>query len=137
MYQLHPTLATDTIAVGKLTLCDVLLNNNNHYTWLILVPRRNAIREIYELAVTDQLQLLKEINWVTQQIATHTKADKMNTAAFGNMVPQLHIHIIARHTTDPAWPQPIWAAMSSEPYLKTTQKELVEKLRILLELSEP
>lgn len=135
MFQLHPTLATDSIFVGNLTLCEVRLNNNHHYTWLILVPRRKAIREIYELSQADQIQLLEEINWVTKKLANFTQADKMNTAAFGNMVPQLHLHVIARHTTDKAWPQPVWAAMTSAPYPIKQQTDLIKQLQLILALN--
>lgn len=90
MYQLHPVLANDTFYVGKLSLCDVLLMNDSRYPWLILVPRLSDIREIYELSAQDQQQFWQESSWVAEKLAAYTQADKMNVAALGNMVPQLH-----------------------------------------------
>lgn len=108
MFTLHPTLASDCFQMGKLSLCEVLLHNNATYPWLILVPQRTHITEIYDLSEEDQIQLHREISLTTKHLQAYTCADKMNIAAFGNQVPQLHIHIIARHHNDPAWPQPVW-----------------------------
>lgn len=136
MYHLHPTLAADTFYLGRLTLCDVLLMNNSSYPWLILVPRRAAIREIYELDPDDQALFSQESNEAAQKLAAYTKADKMNVAALGNMVPQLHLHIIARYTTDAAWPQPIWLNPAPTPYDPEKKQQLITALRTLLGIQE-
>lgn len=133
MYHLHPTLAADTIYLGHLTLCDVLLMNDSHYPWLILVPRRADIREIYELSEHDQQQLLQESSFVAKTMAAFSQADKINMAALGNMVPQLHLHIIARHTTDAAWPQPVWGKVPVKPYTEQQQQALTIHLSHLLQ----
>lgn len=135
MYHLHPTLAADTLYLGQLKLSDVLLMNNSSYLWLVLVPRRSHIREIYELNATDQAQLQRETSFVSEKIAHFSQAEKMNIAAFGNMVPQLHIHIMARHSTDPAWPHPIWLNPAPQVYESQTQQNLIQDLQQLLTLS--
>jgi diadenosine tetraphosphate (Ap4A) HIT family hydrolase len=116
MFQLHPRLAADTREVARLKLCRVLLMNDRRFPWLILVPERADIREIHQLSAPDRALLVEEIARVAQAMERFHKADKMNVAALGNQVPQLHVHIIARFTTDPAWPNPIWGKGSAEPY---------------------
>lgn len=129
MYHLHPTLAADTINLGQLSLCDVLLMNHRNYTWLILVPRRADIKEIYELSENDQHQLLKECSAIAEKLAVFTKAHKINVAAIGNQVEQLHIHIVARHHHDALWPQPVWGHSTPNPYSLSEQQSLVPELR--------
>lgn len=134
MYHLHPTLAADTIYLGQLTLCDVLLMNNSHYLWLILVPQRENIKEVYELLENDQQLLLKESSQISEKLAFYSKAHKINIAAIGNQVEQLHIHIVARHQHDLAWPKPIWGNTIPKPYSLIEQKKLTVELRELLTL---
>ena len=117
-FELHPQLAADTIEIGQLTLCRVLLMNDANYPWLILVPQRPGLREIFELNTDEQIQLIHESSRVAQLMHAHFKADKMNIAALGNMVPQLHIHHIARYKTDLAWPAPVFGAHPARPYPK-------------------
>jgi len=116
MFQLHPRLAADTRDVTRLTLCRVLLMNDRRFPWLILVPERADIREIHQLSAADRALLVEEIAQVAQAMERFHRADKMNVAALGNMVPQLHVHVIARFTTDPAWPNPVWGKGSAEAY---------------------
>jgi len=116
MFELHPRLVADTREVVRLPLCRVLLMNDRRFPWLILVPQRAGIREIHQLAAADRAALVEEIATVAQALEKLHKADKMNVAALGNMVPQLHVHIIARFTTDPAWPNPIWGRGTAEAY---------------------
>ncbi len=116
MFELHPRLAADTREVTRLALCRVLLMNDRRFPWLILVPQRADIREIHQLSAADRATLIEEIAKVAQAMERHYKADKMNVAALGNQVPQLHVHIIARFTTDPAWPNPIWGRGAAEAY---------------------
>ncbi len=108
MFQLHPTLAEDCIPLGRFTLCRVLLMNDANYPWFILVPEREGVEEIYQLSGKDQARLIQESSHLAQRLAETYTADKMNVAALGNLVPQLHIHHIVRYRSDPAWPQPVW-----------------------------
>ena len=114
-FHLHERLAADTAGVGSFPLCEVLLMNDSHYPWVILVPRRLGIREIHQLAETEQQQLMRESVFVAARMQAHFQADKMNVAALGNMVPQLHIHHIARFATDAAWPRPVWGLLPATP----------------------
>ena len=128
-FTLHPQLAADTIEVGQLACCRVLLMNDRRFPWLILVPARPSLRELFDLSGSDYEQTMAEVRDVSERLRDHTKADKINVAALGNMVPQLHIHIIARRTTDAAWPKPLWsAAGSAEPYKKDECDEVVRDL---------
>lgn len=128
MFTLHPRLAADTVVLGDFPLCQLLLMNDASYPWLILVPRRADIREVHELSDADQLQLIRESSWVSERLALQLQATKMNVANLGNMVPQLHWHVIARFEGDPAWPKPVWGQLPAEPY---TDEELLETLHIL------
>ncbi|WP_298720805.1 HIT domain-containing protein [uncultured Oceanisphaera sp.] len=107
-FELHPRLAADTIILGDLPLCRVLLAKDSRYPWLILVPKRADIREIHRLNEEEQLQLIRESCAVARLMETELAADKINVAALGNMVPQLHLHHVARFTRDAAWPDPVW-----------------------------
>ena len=115
-FTLHPQLAQDTHFVMDLPLCRILLMNEARYPWLILVPRRNGIREIHELLPAERLQLWEESDQVSRALTTLFQPDKLNIAALGNIVPQLHIHHIARFQTDAAWPAPVWGKFAPEPY---------------------
>lgn len=116
MFELHPRLAADTREVTRLPLCRVLLMNDRRFPWLILVPQRPEIREIHQLSPADRATLVEEIARVAQAMEKLHKADKMNVAALGNQVPQLHVHVIARFASDPAWPNPIWGRGTAEAY---------------------
>ena len=131
-FELHPQLAADTAPVGDLALCRVLLMDDANYPWLILVPRRPGLRESYQLSGTDGAGLWREVDAVAAKLAGHTGADKMNIAALGNQVPQLHIHCIARFETDPAWPRPVWGAVPRQRYDAERLAERLEGLRELL-----
>lgn len=132
-FTLHPQLQQDTLPIGDLPLCRVLLMNNRHFPWLILVPRRENIRELFELSVEDYAIATAEIRETAKQFQLHTKAHKMNIAALGNMVPQLHIHIIARFKNDAAWPKPVWGE-ASDPYEKTELPAVIAALQKTLGL---
>lgn len=116
MFELHSQLANDCIEVGDLTLCKVLLLNDRLYPWLILVPRREGVSEIFQLTEEDQIQLLTESSAVGKALMAYFSADKLNVAALGNMVPQLHVHHVLRYKTDPMWPKPVWGGVVAEPY---------------------
>ena len=128
MFQLHTRLAQDTLRVGNFPLCHLLLMNDTSYPWFILVPRRNGIREIFELEHYDQLLLLKESSHLSQVLNKVFQADKMNLAALGNMVPQLHIHHIVRYQTDQAWPNPVWGLFPAQPYAERARQEICAAL---------
>jgi diadenosine tetraphosphate (Ap4A) HIT family hydrolase len=132
MFELHPQLAKDCIELGNFPLSRALLLNDSHYPWVILVPRRINIREVFELDVADQRQLLIESSALSEMMAADFNADKMNIAALGNMVPQLHIHHIVRYETDLAWPNPVWGAVAAVPYNKDKLAVLLQNLRQLL-----
>ena len=110
-WSLHPTLEKDTISIGDLPLSRVLVIKDANYPWLLLVPRRPDAVEIIDLNEIEQAQLTTEINRVARALKEITKCDKLNVAALGNLVPQLHVHVIARRTSDAAWPRPVWGVM--------------------------
>jgi diadenosine tetraphosphate (Ap4A) HIT family hydrolase len=116
MFNLHPRLAADTLLLGDFPLSHCLLMNDMHYPWLILVPRQAGIREIFELTTEQQQQLLRESSWVSARLSQYFNATKINVGALGNMVPQLHLHVIARYENDAAWPGPVWGKHPAEPY---------------------
>lgn len=107
-WSLHPQLLKDTVEIGDLPLSRVLVIKDAHYPWLLLVPRRAGAVEIIDLGEVEQAQLMTEITRVSRALKDVTKCDKLNVAALGNAVPQLHVHLIARRTTDAAWPRPVW-----------------------------
>jgi diadenosine tetraphosphate (Ap4A) HIT family hydrolase len=115
---LHHQLASDHVAVGELALSRLLAVNAADYPWLILVPRRAGMSEIVDLGA-DAFPLMAEIALVSLTLKTVTRCDKINVAALGNLVPQLHVHIVARRKTDPLWPKPVWGA----PSLRTGDAE--------------
>ena len=110
-WSLHTQLQKDTIDIGDLPLCRVLVIKDAHYPWLLLVPRRDGAVEIIDLDEVEQGQLMTEITRVARAVKEITKCDKLNIAALGNMVPQLHVHIVARRTSDAAWPRPVWGVV--------------------------
>jgi diadenosine tetraphosphate (Ap4A) HIT family hydrolase len=107
-WSLSPHLERDTINIGDLPLSRVLIIKDANYPWLLLVPRRSNVTDITDLDEVEQGQLMTEINRVSRALKEISKPDKLNIAALGNLVAQLHIHIIARRTTDAAWPRPVW-----------------------------
>jgi diadenosine tetraphosphate (Ap4A) HIT family hydrolase len=129
MFRLHSRLQKDTHYIGDLTLCRLLLIDDATYPWFLLVPRRAEITEIYQLSDPDQQQLLRESSQLSAVLARTFKADKMNVAALGNVVPQLHIHHIVRYQNDPAWPDPVWGHQAPRPYSGTEASNLIESIR--------
>jgi diadenosine tetraphosphate (Ap4A) HIT family hydrolase len=107
-WSLHSQLKKDTIDIGDLPLCRVLVIKDANYPWLLLVPRRPGAIEIIDLDEVGQAQLMTEISRVARALKDVTKCDKLNIAALGNVVPQLHVHVIARRASDAAWPRPVW-----------------------------
>jgi diadenosine tetraphosphate (Ap4A) HIT family hydrolase len=132
-FALHPTLARDTIEVARLPLCRVLLMNDRRFPWLILVPELESIREIHELAPADRGALIEEIARAGEALACIFRPDKLNTGALGNLVPQLHVHVVARFAADAAWPGPVWGSGAAEPYPTGELEELRERLAATLQ----
>lgn len=114
-FQLHPQLAADTVVVRDLPLSLLLLMEDRRFPWFILVPREPDLTEIIDLDEDNRAQLWREIDIVARAVKTAFKADKLNVAALGNVVPQLHVHIIGRFRTDAAWPKPVWVSGPSNP----------------------
>jgi diadenosine tetraphosphate (Ap4A) HIT family hydrolase len=111
-WSLHSQLQKDTIDIGDLPLCRVLVIKDANYPWLLLVPRRAEVIEIIDLDEVGQAQLMTEINRVGRALKEVTQCDKLNIAALGNVVPQLHVHVIARRANDAAWPRPVWGVVA-------------------------
>ncbi|HTF98439.1 MAG TPA: HIT family protein [Cellvibrio sp.] len=128
MFELHPRLAQDSEVIGEFDLSLLLLSRDANYPWCILVPKREDIYEIHHLNEDEQLQLIRESCRLSEVMTSLFDADKMNVAALGNVVRQLHVHHIARFTDDPAWPQPIWGKLPSKAY---EQEEFVERIKRL------
>jgi diadenosine tetraphosphate (Ap4A) HIT family hydrolase len=131
-FELHPQLAADTFDVAKLRTSRVLLMNDARFPWLIVVPEVADLRDWHDVPNAMQTTVLEEVNRVSRTLKDQTGADKMNVAALGNQVPQLHIHVIARTETDAAWPKPVWGEGSAEPYTESARAELIAALRSAL-----
>lgn len=116
---LDPRLLQDGEVLGWFPLCQLLLMRDANYPWCVLVPMRENISEIYELNKTDQQQLCIESSTLAAFLSKTFNADKMNIAALGNVVAQLHVHHVVRYKNDPAWPAPIWGAHTARPYSET------------------
>jgi diadenosine tetraphosphate (Ap4A) HIT family hydrolase len=123
-FALHPTLARDTVEVARLPLCRVLLMNDRRFPWLILVPEREGLREIHDLPPAERSTLIEEIVLAGQVLARLVQPDKLNTGALGNLVPQLHVHVVARFATDAAWPGPVWGSGAAVAFAASGLEEL-------------
>ncbi|WP_262693345.1 HIT domain-containing protein [Kordiimonas aquimaris] len=132
-FELHPQLAQDSAHVTMLSLCEVRLINDANYPWLLLVPQIAGIREIHQLSDANQQTLMHEITHVSKCCEAVTGADKMNVAALGNMVPQLHVHVIARFETDAAWPGPVWGVVPAIPYEQSRLDMFADKIKAALD----
>ena len=128
-WTLDPLLERDTTAIGDLPLCRALLINDANYPWLLLVPRREGAVEIIDLDEVAQAQLMTETSRVARALKEVTKCDKLNVAALGNVVPQLHVHVIARRTNDAAWPRPVWGVVPPLAHDATEVQNFISALR--------
>jgi diadenosine tetraphosphate (Ap4A) HIT family hydrolase len=124
-FELHPNLATKPF-IADLPLCRVLLEDESHYPWIFLVPRRPAMRRIMDLSPDDQRQLLIELDLAQNILWEQFQPTQINVASIGNKTPQLHIHVIARFSTDPAWPSTVWDHSVRLPY-SPEQKDIIIK----------
>ncbi len=129
MFELHPRLAQDSAVIGEFDLSLLLLSRDANYPWCILVPKCEDIYEIHHLGEEEQLQLIRESCRLSEVMTSVFDADKMNVAALGNVVRQLHIHHIARFTDDPAWPQPIWGKLPAKEYTEEAFSERIKRLQ--------
>ena len=127
-FHLDPQLAADTHPVALLRLCELRLMDDANYPWLVLVPRVADAREIIDLDAIRQAQLLEEIGIASRLLLTLFRPHKLNVAALGNAVPQLHVHVIARREDDPAWPRPVWGLAAARAY---SPEALVDRIREL------
>lgn len=136
-FHLDSRLAADTEPVGRLHLSLVRLMNDMTYPWVILVPQRADLREIVDLNPADRLLLMEEIAHVSTGMRVLFEPDKLNVAAIGNLVSQLHIHIVARYTRDAAWPAPVWGRAPAIPYAPDVLAERLGAVRGALNLPQP
>jgi diadenosine tetraphosphate (Ap4A) HIT family hydrolase len=130
-FTLDPQLAADTVHVGDLALCSVLLMDDARFPWLILVPRRAGASEITDLSPVDAQALMDEMRIATGVMLTLAKPDKVNVAALGNVVSQLHVHVIGRFRSDPAWPKPVWGVGTATPYPHHARAQMIERIGAL------
>ena len=131
-FTLDPRLEADSLPVAALGLSDLRLMRDARFPWLILVPRREGAAEIIDLGDADRAALLDEVGAVSRALKAITACDKLNVAALGNMVRQLHVHVIARFTTDTAWPNPVWGSGNAVAYDAAERDRLIARLRSAL-----
>ena len=133
-FRLHPRLAADSHALASLALCELRLMDDANYPWLVLVPRVAGIRELIDLEAGQRRQLADEVDLASRLLRQVFAPDKLNVAALGNMVAQLHVHVIARFEQDPAWPAPVWGRVEARPY---TPEILLQRITLLREAMTP
>jgi len=129
MFVLHPQLQADTLPVTQLALCQVLLMNDSALPWLILVPRRADIRELFQLEAADRATLMEETALAAQTLENLFHPHKLNLGALGNLVAQFHMHVVGRYQDDRAWPGPIWGQGQRIPYTPHGANQRVMLLR--------
>lgn len=132
MFTLDQRLKNDTFQIADLKISKLLLMNDANYPWLILVPKKENLTELTDLSFDEQIEVLREINLVAEILQKNFPCDKINIAALGNVVSQLHIHIIARQKTDATFPKPVWGNAKAKPYLNDEAKILIEKIKLLV-----
>lgn len=128
-FALHPRLEADTHFAADWPLCRVLVMNDARYPWLVLVPRREGIREVTALDLADRAQLMDEIAQAGCVLQTVPGVTKLNIGALGNVVPQLHVHVVGRHQGDPAWPGPVWGHSPAVPYAAEALARMLAAVR--------
>lgn len=132
MFVLHPQLAADTVSIGRFELSQLLLMNDSQFPWFILVPRREGVTELFQLDQADRDQFMKESCWLGEALQEAFAAHKINVAALGNMVSQLHVHHLARYRDDAAWPAPVWGKLPAVAYTQVQLAECVARLQRVL-----
>jgi diadenosine tetraphosphate (Ap4A) HIT family hydrolase len=131
-FALDQRLETDTEPLIWLGLCELRLMDDCRWPWLVLVPQRPGIEEIHDMTPLDQAMLTFETNMVAQALKRLTGCTKINTGALGNVVRQLHIHIVARSEGDQGWPGPVWGYGVREPYKRSERHQFSERIRAAL-----
>lgn len=132
MFALDSRLQQDCLVIGDFPLCRLLLMNDSNYPWFILVPRREEVSELFQLDADDQRQLWQETTLLAETLKDIFAADKMNVATLGNVVSQLHMHVIVRRREDASWPAPVWGRHPAQPYSEQQVGQVVDKLRSVL-----
>lgn len=132
MFALDSRLQQDCLVIGDFPLCRLLLMNDSNYPWFILVPRREEVSELFQLDADDQRQLWQETTLLAETLKDIFAADKMNVATLGNVVSQLHMHVIVRWREDASWPAPVWGRHPAQPYSEQQAGQVVDKLRSVL-----
>ncbi|MBJ7537793.1 HIT domain-containing protein [Marinomonas transparens] len=132
MFELNPILSRDSILVGSFPLCQLRLINDARFPWFILVPQRNDVSEIYQLVGEDRQQLMAESCLLAEALHDAFSATKLNVAAIGNKVLQLHLHHVVRYEDDACWPEPIWGKLPAIPYAKEDLANILQKVQSLL-----
>ena len=132
MFALDPRLQQDTLPIGDFPLCRLLLMNDAQYPWFILVPRREEVSELFQLGADEQRQLWQETTFLAETLKDTFGADKMNVATLGNVVSQLHMHVIVRRREDAAWPSPVWGRHPAVAYSSEQVAAIRAKLRMAL-----
>ena len=131
-FKLDHRLEADTYRITDLSLCRILLMNDSRYPWLILVPRQQGLRELHDLSREDQSRLMSEITHTAKILQVYHQPDKLNIGALGNIVNQLHIHVLGRFDGDPAWPGPVWGIGEPTTYSEKQADALIRKFRAQL-----
>ena len=134
-FSLNSRLKADTIKIAAFELSELLLMNDKNYPWFVLVPRRSNISEIFQLNDQDQKQLYKEISYLSEILQNFYQADKVNIGALGNMVTQLHIHVIMRFKNDIAWPKPVWGFVEAIKYSDEEITQISKDINALIKIS--
>lgn len=132
-FELHPQLASDTQPVARFPLCDVLLMDNANHPWLVLVPRVAEAEELIDLDEAQQVELMREVARASRVLQAVFQPHKLNVAALGNLVKQLHVHVIARFEDDIAWPRPVWGSADAQPYSPEALIDRIKRLNSALE----
>jgi diadenosine tetraphosphate (Ap4A) HIT family hydrolase len=132
VFVLDSRLRQDTLPIGDFPLCTLLLSNDSNYPWFILVPKRSDISEVFQLEEAEQAQLWTETTYLSAVLSRTFAADKMNVAALGNVVSQLHMHVIVRRVGDAAWPAPVWGRHPARPYSTDEVGRIVSQLKPVL-----
>lgn len=132
-WHLHPQLADDTHPVAHLALCELRLMDDGNYPWLVLVPRITDAQELIDLDAAQRHALTDEIDLAARTLRQLVRPDKLNVAALGNLVPQLHVHVVARYRTDPAWPAPVWGRVAARPYSPEALVDRIASLQAALQ----
>ena len=135
-FEIHPKLLEDCVYVGDLYLCEVLLMNDSRFPWVILVPKAEGLRDFHDLPLEQRDDLYDDIEAVSKTLQLYCDAHKLNVAALGNQVPQLHIHVIGRRTDDAAWPGPVWGSGEAVPYGDKELDSFCRELRMGLAIGD-